>query len=103
MLVASASLIRGALFDGWTLSGSYVVVLRQDWRLEAQLKYYRQDDASGVRLARWTPTVKLAYRVRENFSLEAEAGVERSDSHGPMQADFTDRRFYNIGARWDFY
>lgn len=103
VFVASASAIRGAAFDGWTGSGSYVVVLRDAWRLETLLRYYRQQDSRGTRLTRFTPTVKLSYRLHERFAFEAEAGWERSDSRGPSQADLTDRRFYSLGVRWDLY
>lgn len=103
VLVLGGSVIRGTQFDGWTLSGSYVLVFLERWRFETQLKYYVQDDANGVTLKRFTPTLKLAWRVRDNFTFESEAGWERSDSTGPQSTDLTDRRFWNVGLRWDFY
>ncbi len=102
VLVGSVSLNRGEIFDGYTTSLSYVRVIDR-WRLEGSLRFYDQTDFNSVHLRRWTPGLKVGYRLREQFTLEGEAGAEFTRTDGPAQTEDTRRHYFNLGFRWDFY
>ena len=100
--VLSASLIRGATYDGWSAALSHVY-LRERWRSESALRYYRQTDSMNVRLARLTPSLRLLYQWRSHLGFELEVGEETTTNEGPLQSDRTLRRYFTLGYRWDFF
>jgi hypothetical protein len=102
IVVFNASIINGKTYDGQSYQLNHVIVFQEKWRFETALKYYKQNDTFQVRLKRFSPTLKLAYRWFDNFSIEAEAGAEYSKSNSPLQSDKTNRDFYTFGIRYDF-
>ena len=100
--VVSASLIDGATYRGWSAALSHVY-LRERWRSEAALRYYRQTDDMSVRLARLTPSLRLLYQWRAHLGFELEVGQETTLNEGPLQSDRTLRRYFSLGYRWDFF
>jgi hypothetical protein len=72
------------------------------WTVEPSLRYYSQKDTQDVKLDRWTPGLRLTYRVRENVALESEFNWEKTRTVGPASRDDTSRGFFYIGYRWDF-
>lgn len=98
----NVSLIDGATYHGWSAALSHVY-LRERWRTETALRYYRQTNNMDVRLARFTPSLRVVYRWREHLSFEVEAGQETTHNDGPLQSDRTQRRYFSLGYRWDFF
>jgi hypothetical protein len=101
VFVANASHLRGSLLTGSSLGITERLQFAR-WIFEPSLRYYRQRDLNDVRITRWAPGMKLAYRARERLTLEAEATLERTHTAGPAVDDDTTRRFYFVGYRWDF-
>jgi hypothetical protein len=72
-------------------------------RFDLGFRAYYQKDLSLATLRRFSPTLRLSYRVRQNVALEGEAGSETShgtDAQG-IQTDST-RRYFYLGYRWDW-
>jgi hypothetical protein len=103
ILVASVNIIRGRTYRGESAQLSHVLLLAEKWRIETALKYYHQVDSRDNTLNRYAPNVRVNYRVLERLSVEGEAGAERSTTRGPLIADKTTRRFFNLGLRYDFF
>jgi hypothetical protein len=101
ILVVNGSVLRGELFDAWLVGLDYRFVVMQNLTLEPLLKYYDQKDNQGIKLTRASPGFRIAYRLRDHFTLEAEFDVERSRQLGPLVDDVTTRRFFYVGWRWD--
>lgn len=70
--------------------------------LEPSLKYYRQSDSAGVRVTRWTPGLRVTYRVLQQVSVESELSAEYSKSSGPTRNESSNRYYYYLGGRYDF-
>ena len=103
IIVATTNIIRGRTYDGELFQLSHVWLFADKWRVETTLKYYHQVDALDNNLARFSPSSRVSYRWTERFSLEGEAGAERSTNRGPAQSEKTFRRYYNLGMRYDFF
>lgn len=101
ILVVNGSALRGDLFDAWLLGLDYRFVVLQNLTIEPLFKYYRQEDNKGITLTRTSPGLRLAYRIRERFTLESEFDLERSHQVGPLIDDDVTRRFFYVGWRWD--
>ena len=54
-----------------------------------------------MKLDRWTPGLRLTYRVRDNVALESEFNWEITRTVGPTSRDDVSRGFFYIGYRWD--
>lgn len=70
--------------------------------VEPSLRWYRQTDSAGVRVVRWTPGLRVSYRVLQQLALESELSAEFSRSSGPNRNETSDRAFYHLGGRYDF-
>jgi tetratricopeptide (TPR) repeat protein len=99
--VFGASYITGPTFDGYLLSYNNLSLIQGRWTVEPSLKYYTQKDTQDVKLDRWTPGLRLTYRVRESFALEAEFIWEKTQTVGPTSRDDATRGFFYVGYRWD--
>ena len=70
--------------------------------LEPSIRYYTQTDNTDTKTVRWTPGMRLTYRVQKQVSLETELTYEMSEVNGPMRTESSTRLFYYLGARYDF-
>ena len=95
------TLLSGPSYSGYLLSYNNATSMGEGWRLEPSLRYYQQKDDTGVRLNRWTPGVRLTYRMKQ-ATLESELSYERTHKTGPTIDESSDRLFYYLGARYDF-
>ncbi|HTT11606.1 MAG TPA: hypothetical protein VMG60_12000 [Burkholderiaceae bacterium] len=80
-------------------------LLWQQLQVEPSFRYYRQDDTQGRRLTRWSPGLRLTWRITQKFSLEGTATYERTTIHpGAVSGttDLTVDKFYYFGYRYDF-
>jgi len=50
-----------------------------------------------------SPTIRLGYQWKTNFSLEGDAGIDFTDnSPASGQSSRTTRKYFSMGGRWDF-
>jgi hypothetical protein len=99
--VYSSTYLTGPTLNGYLLSYNNLSALG-DWTLEPSLRYYTQTDNLAVKLERWTPGLRLTYRVRESLALESEFTWEKTRTIGSSSRDDTSRGFFYLGYRWNF-
>jgi hypothetical protein len=100
VLIANA--LNGPTFSGRLLSYNNASTLGGGWQVEPSLKWYRQSDSTGVTSVRWTPGLRLTWRVLQQAALESEVSVESAKTTGPNRNESSSRTFYYLGARYDF-
>jgi hypothetical protein len=102
--VLNVTFIRAPTYNGRNYSFNHVSQLFENkLRLDFGLRAYYQNDVSLATLHRFSPTVRASYRIRQNVSIEGEAGSEIShgtDAQG-IQTDST-RSYFYLGYRWDW-
>ena len=99
--VFGLTFVTGPTQDGYQLSYNNLSTLG-DWTLEPSLRYYTQEDTQAVKLERWTPGLRLTYRIHERVSLEGEFIWEKTRTIGPVSREDTERGFFYLGYRWNF-
>lgn len=97
-----ATLLKGPTYKGLQLSYNNMTAFDNGWRLEPSLKFYRQNDTLGNDLTRWTPGMRVSYRIRRSGTLESELSYESSKRTGSLSNEKSDRIYYYLGARYDF-
>lgn len=70
--------------------------------LEPSIKLYRQTDNAGLKTTRWSPGLRLTYRLAKQVSAESELTSEYSKSTSPTRNESSNRVYYYLGARYDF-
>jgi hypothetical protein len=89
--------------DTLRLSASSRYPANNFWRVNPRLgiSYRQNKDNDGTRLM-ISPFLQMDYRVRKQFTLELEAGLNwYRENDGIESVDFTDY-FFLAGYRWDF-
>jgi hypothetical protein len=77
--------------------------LREQWTLDSNLRLYRQSDDSGGKVNTVAPQLKAGYLLRNDFTLEAEVGMDWTDSTpAAAPSSKTTRQYFSLGCRWDF-
>jgi tetratricopeptide (TPR) repeat protein len=99
--VFSATALSGPTNRGGVLSYNNLSSLGNGWQLEPSLKYDRQSDDTGTNKSRWTPGMRVTYRLLEKVSLESELTYERSKSTSPLRNEASNQVFYYLGVRYD--
>jgi tetratricopeptide (TPR) repeat protein len=94
--------IQGPAFKGQLFSYNNSSLVNGLWQLEPSLKYYRQSDDAGLESTRWSPGMRVTYRLGQQVALESEVSVERSKVTGPSRHESASRVFYYLGGRYDF-
>jgi len=103
VFVANASYLTSSAQRAASIGLTERFQLGPAWILEPSYRHYVQrDSASSSRLTRSVPGLKVTYRIRERFALEAFATWERTHTVSPTIDDDTTRRFFYLGYRWDF-
>ncbi len=100
--VFNVSYMKGPTYNGTLLSYNNLSALNDKWQLEPSLKYYRQSDNTGATLQRWSPGLRVTYRVLERVTLESELNYEISELKSPSRSESANRMFYYLGVRYDF-
>jgi hypothetical protein len=100
--VFSATFMSGPTYKGTMLSYNNLTGIDENWQVEPSLRLYLQEDSLGNKMKRWTPGVRMTYRLMKRVSLETELSYEIADSTGPTRNESSQRMFYYIGARFDF-
>jgi hypothetical protein len=94
--------IRGPAFNGQLLSYNNSSLVAEAWQLEPSLKLYVQSDDVGNKSTRWTPGMRVTYRIGQQVSIESELDVEQSKLTGPLRTESATRVYYFLGGRYDF-
>jgi tetratricopeptide (TPR) repeat protein len=107
--VLSASLLKGATYKGKLFAYNNLSLLAERLQLEPSIKYYRQDNGDGSQITRWTPGLRLSWRMTRSFSVEGDVEYENSKTRQPFDAttgqtpvEKANRVFYFVGYRYDF-
>lgn len=100
--VFSITALHGPFYDGRLLSYNNSSQVAEFWQLEPSLRYYTQSDNAGVKTTRWTPGLRVSYRVIQQVSIESEFNTEFSKTRSPMRDESARRSFYYLGGRYDF-
>ena len=98
----NTTFLSGPAYKGTLLSYHNFSTVGAQWQIEPSLRYYRQTDNVGLVNVRWTPGLRLTYRVRQQFSLESEAVYESSKLTSPLRTEKSNQAFYYFGGRFDF-
>jgi hypothetical protein len=100
--VFNASFLSGPTYKGTLLSYNNLTGLNEEWQIEPSIRLYLQEDSLGNKMKRWSPGVRMTYRLMKRISLETELTYEIADSTGPTRNESSQRMFYYLGARFDF-
>jgi len=100
--VFNASFLSGPTYRGTLLSYNNLTGINEEWQVEPSLRLYLQDDSLGNKMKRWTPGIRMTYRLIKRISLETELTYEIADTTGPARNESSQRMFYYLGARFDF-
>ncbi|MDH3371448.1 MAG: hypothetical protein OEM31_08995, partial [Gammaproteobacteria bacterium] len=101
--VISVSHITAQTYDGNSYSLTNRVLWGANWSLDTTLSWYsQQDNSTDTKLRRFAPVLRPSYKWKENITLEAELGEERTTTQSPTTDDKTNRRYWSLGYRWDF-
>lgn len=99
--VVNTSFILAPTYTGQSYNLTYVVP-KGEWRVDANLRYYTQKDDQEQRQTRFSPSLKLGYRVRNSVTFELEGGNEYFDEAGPVRETHSTRWYIFGGYRIDF-
>lgn len=102
ILVLGASILRGRTTDAEQANATWRFSPREMFIIEPGIRWYRQEDSTGIELERTTPSLKVTWRVRERFVVEGQGDFERSRTTGPTTDEKVDRIYFYVGWRWDF-
>jgi len=100
--VFNASFLSGPTYRGTLLSYNNLTGINEEWQVEPSIRLYVQDDSLGNKMKRWTPGIRMTYRLIKRISLETELTYEIADITGPTRTESSQRMFYYLGARFDF-
>lgn len=100
--VFNVNFLTGPTYSGKLFSYNNLTGLDEAWQIEPSIRFYTQTDNAGTKTKRWSPGVRLTYRVVKRVSLESELSIEVSDVTGPLRTESSERMFYYVGGRFDF-
>ncbi len=100
--VFNASFLSGPTYRGTLLSYNNLTGINEEWQVEPSIRLYLQDDSLGNKMKRWTPGIRMTYRLIKRISIETELTYEIADTTGPARNESSQRMFYYLGARFDF-
>ena len=89
-------------FSGIQLAYNNTTYLGDKWVLEPSLKYYRQQTDPSTTLSRWTPGIRVSYRIKESLSIDIEYIYEHASTTSPGTQDASQTHYFSVGYRWDF-
>ena len=100
--VVIANFINGPTFQGQLLSYNNAFTIGPGLQVEPSLKVYRQVSNDNVTSTRWSPGLRLTWRVKQEIALESEVSVENSKTTSPLRNESSSRTSYYLGGRYDF-
>lgn len=99
--VFSVNYLTGPTYHGVMMGYNNLSGLGEQWQLEPSLRLYSQSDTSGNQTRRWTPGLRVSYKVVKRLSMESELTAEYSDVNGPTRTETSQRTFYYLGGRFE--
>lgn len=96
------SSFRNSTYTAVLLNYNNSSLVRDALTLEPSIKFYRQTDNAGLKTTRWTPGLRLSYRLAKQLATESELTSEYSKSTSPARNESSNRVYYYLGARYDF-
>jgi len=96
----SGSMINEQNRKGYYISFNHVGFVKNKWRIESLLGFYRSKDNLNNVIKQTKPSVKVIYDMRDDLSFEAEAGLERRVANGPAETSTSTRSYVYFGYRW---
>lgn len=96
------NVLQGPTYKGQLVSYNNSSLLAGGWQLEPSLKWYHQSEASGIASTRWSPGLRVTYRLLQQLAIESEVSVENSRTSGPNRHENSSRTFYYLGGRYEF-
>lgn len=102
VLVLNASYLSAATYSGLLVAANPRFVVANQLTLEPVLRWYRQTNAGGATLVRWSPSFRGSYRWSDKIFIDAEASWELSRSTSATINQNSHHLFYYIGYRYDF-
>ncbi len=101
--VLSLSRIDAPDYTGNSYSLTNRLLWGPSWGLDVTLSWYSQrNTVTDTKLDRFSPVLRPSYKWKENITLEAELGEERTTTRSATTEDKTQRRYWSLGYRWDF-
>lgn len=100
--VFNLTALNGPTYSGTLVSYNNLTAVGEKWQWEPYLRYYAQKQTDGTKTNRWTPGLRLTYRIARQVALESELSYEIVDVRGPLRTEDTTRYFYYVGGRYDF-
>ncbi len=73
-----------------------------DWQVEPSIRYYTQTDSTGMKMDRWSPTLRFSYRAIKKVTIDTEFSYEIAETVRPTGKESATRTFYYLGGRFDF-
>lgn len=89
-------------YSGKLLSYNNSSQVNEALLLEPSLRLFILNDTTGLKLTRWSPGLRVTYRVLKQVAIESELNGEYSKSRSPTLDETANRLFYYLGARYDF-
>ncbi|HSW52466.1 MAG TPA: hypothetical protein VLG93_04475, partial [Sulfuricaulis sp.] len=101
--VLSISRIDAPEYTGNSYSLTNRLLWGASWGLDVTLSWYSQHNTTtDTELERFAPVIRPSYKWKENITLEAEFGEERTTTITPTTREENRRRYWSLGYRWDF-
>jgi hypothetical protein len=100
--VFNVTFLTGPTYNGKLFSYNNLTSVSEALQVEPSIRFYTQTDNLGNISNRWTPGLRMTYRVLKRVSLESELSVEIADVKGPLRTESSERMFYYVGGRFDF-
>lgn len=101
VISTSLSLIRAPTYNGESSFISMGIPLKNQFRLDTNLRHYSQNGDNGSSQRRLSPSLKLSWQWFNKLYLEIEGGYESSRSQAFGTNDKSRRDYMYMGMRWD--
>lgn len=89
-------------YDEQPLSASNRLPLKNKWKFDTRLRIDMRQNDSGEDLVKYRPSVKWGFRQNQSMHYEAEIGMEFWRYGGETNNPDYQRKFINLGYRWNF-
>lgn len=99
-----ASFVQDPQYNAQNLALVNSMMLQEKWRIDGALRYYQEKRDAGQKTWKINPGIRLNYRMRDNWSFEAELNIDRTYTDDPVAVTKTTtwRETLFAGYRWDF-
>ena len=99
---ASLSLSKSGVRDGRSLYLFNHSAFGGKWMVDTSWQLYWQDDDVGGKVTRNSPMVRTSYQLRDRFSVDADVGLDFTNTSGSTSSSKEIRKYFSAGLRWDF-